>query len=238
MEKNIDEIVDRLKNYTTLKNERDIADLLGIAPSDFSNRKKRGTLLPLIVGWCLGQQGINMEWVLRGRNVLVAEGNNNVQVEGAVTIGGVSATPASSMGQFMVFEDVWERVRLFTKWKTQGELAQFLGIQQGSVAGAKQRGAFPLQWAFKIAQHFKVNAEWLLTGEGSSKCDVDLQLLTAIIAEVERMLDKIGRILPASKKAQLIIYLYKQGAKGLNGQTLNNHIKSNIQDVLGLMEAE
>lgn len=131
----IEEIVDRLKNYTTLKNERDIADLLGITPSDFSNRKKRGTLLPLIVGWCLGQQGINMEWVLRGRNVQVAEGNNNVQVGGGigggVTIGGASATQGSSLSEIEEVKALLRYAPIDYLMEIKEILLKYKGIRDG-----------------------------------------------------------------------------------------------------------
>lgn len=76
---NVDEILTRLKLVAKLKNDKDIAELFGIAPSDFSNRKKRGSLTPLLMEWCK-QEGVSFDWLLSGGNVQVATGDGNVQV--------------------------------------------------------------------------------------------------------------------------------------------------------------
>ena len=45
----IDEIIKRLSNYKKVKKKQDIAKLIGLSPSDYSNRYGRGTLLPVIL---------------------------------------------------------------------------------------------------------------------------------------------------------------------------------------------
>ena len=79
IKKDIEGILDRIKRYADLQTEKEIAELLGIGSSDFSNRKKRGTLLPLIAEWCLGEE-VNAEWLLKGTNVQIAAGSGNIQV--------------------------------------------------------------------------------------------------------------------------------------------------------------
>jgi len=64
------------------------------------------------------------------------------------------------------FIEVWERVCKVTKWSKQKDCANFLGIRQSSVAGAKKKGSFPIGWSKKIAQEFNVDVDWLLTGKG------------------------------------------------------------------------
>ncbi len=64
----------------------------------------------------------------------------------------------------MPFDDCWKRTRELTGWKTQTQLADFLGIQTGPVSDAKRRKAFPLEWAFKIAQHYGRTTDWIITG--------------------------------------------------------------------------
>ncbi len=46
------------------------------------------------------------------------------------------------------------------------DLADFLDIKSSSVSGAKRRGVFPLEWAFKVAQGHNLSTDWLATGEG------------------------------------------------------------------------
>lgn len=90
---NVEAVLDRIRIYKNLKNDKEIAALLGIAPSDFSGRKKRGTLAPLIVEWGM-RQGVSMDWLLKGTNIQVAEGNNNIQVGGGVGGNLASHSPA------------------------------------------------------------------------------------------------------------------------------------------------
>ncbi|MFH1215744.1 MAG: hypothetical protein V1706_04495 [Pseudomonadota bacterium] len=52
----IEEIIDRLKKKTSLSTNKDIADLLGLSPTDYCNRKKRGTLLPLLIDWAMNEK--------------------------------------------------------------------------------------------------------------------------------------------------------------------------------------
>lgn len=42
-----------------MRNDREIAILLGVSPQDFSNRKRRGTLRHLISVWAL-REGVNL----------------------------------------------------------------------------------------------------------------------------------------------------------------------------------
>lgn len=67
------------------------------------------------------------------------------------------------------FDDVWERIRQVTKWGTYTDLANFLSISSSSITGAKDRGNWPIEWAFKIAQVYNVSIDWLLTGEGEMR---------------------------------------------------------------------
>ena len=76
---------------------------------------------------------------------------------------------ARNVGLKTPYEPVWERVKQITGWKKDNELALFLEVKPGTVSGAKQRDSFPIQWAFKIAQDFESNTDWLMTGEGPMK---------------------------------------------------------------------
>lgn len=66
----------------------------------------------------------------------------------------------------MDFLEIWGRVKEVTGWKKQLDMALFLGITGSSISGAKDRGKFPSDWAVKIAQHYGVSTDWLLSGEG------------------------------------------------------------------------
>jgi hypothetical protein len=69
----------------------------------------------------------------------------------------------------MGFQDCWERVRQETPLKKQTELAEFLDIGDTSISGAKFRDTFPTDWAFRIGRYYKINTDWILTGDGEIK---------------------------------------------------------------------
>ena len=62
----IDDIIKRLSSYKKIKKKQDIAKLIGLSPSDYSNRYGRGTLLPVILMWGI-KDGINLNWLLTGK---------------------------------------------------------------------------------------------------------------------------------------------------------------------------
>jgi len=63
---NFSEIANRIKYLTGKKRDKELADLFNISPADFLNRKKRGTLLPLIIEWGI-HESVNLDWLLTGQ---------------------------------------------------------------------------------------------------------------------------------------------------------------------------
>ncbi len=61
--------LDRIKEVKGLRNDKEIAPLLGLSAQNFSNRKKRGTLLSLIVDWA-ADEGFNAAYILYGEGSL------------------------------------------------------------------------------------------------------------------------------------------------------------------------
>lgn len=61
----IPQVIERVKVLKNLKNDKDIAALIGISANDFSNRKKRGTLLAPFVEWGLNEN-VDLNWLLTG----------------------------------------------------------------------------------------------------------------------------------------------------------------------------
>jgi len=62
------------------------------------------------------------------------------------------------------FEEVWERIKRAVAVKNQSQLAAVLEIKTPSITGAKQRGIFPLAWAYKLAWTYNVSLDFLLFG--------------------------------------------------------------------------
>jgi len=69
---NLDNVVQRLLKIKGLSQGKEAANILGISPADFSNRKKRGSLLPLLVEWA-EREGINLQWFITGDEPNLAE---------------------------------------------------------------------------------------------------------------------------------------------------------------------
>lgn len=62
---NLDDTVKRLLTTKGLTQGKEAAKILGISPADLSNRKKRGTLLPLLIEWAVKEK-VNLHWFLTG----------------------------------------------------------------------------------------------------------------------------------------------------------------------------
>ena len=62
---NYSEIIERIKKSDKLRYDKEVASLFGLSEPDFNNRKKRGTLLELIVELGI-TRGWNLHWLLTG----------------------------------------------------------------------------------------------------------------------------------------------------------------------------
>jgi len=61
----IDGVLIRAKEAAGVKKDNELASLLGLSSQAFNNRKRRGTLFPLIAEWA-AKEGINVTWILTG----------------------------------------------------------------------------------------------------------------------------------------------------------------------------
>jgi hypothetical protein len=59
----IEAVLERIKQAKSLRSEKEIASLLGLSPQDFSNRKRRGTLRPLLLDWA-AREGVSVNWLI------------------------------------------------------------------------------------------------------------------------------------------------------------------------------
>lgn len=62
---NSDEILMRFKSACGLTSDKETASLFGISQPDFARRKKRGSLLPLIIEKAIAQK-VNLHWLIAG----------------------------------------------------------------------------------------------------------------------------------------------------------------------------
>jgi len=75
------DIVDRAQQASGLKSDKDFAMLLGLSAQDFSNRKRRGSLTPLVLDWAINEK-VNVSFILTGEGEMRAEGTGG-SAEGA-----------------------------------------------------------------------------------------------------------------------------------------------------------
>jgi hypothetical protein len=61
----INQVLERFRHACGFTSDRDVAKVFQISPSDLANRKKRGTLLPLILVEAI-HRNVNANWILTG----------------------------------------------------------------------------------------------------------------------------------------------------------------------------
>ena len=91
----------------------------------------------------------------------------------------------------MEFENVWKRVKNETRLKSLGDLGQLVGITQQSISARKKKGDFPAEWAFLIAQQYKLSTDWILTGEGEKRTGSGKKATSEYILELEEWLNEL-----------------------------------------------
>ncbi len=154
----------------------------------------------------------------------------------------------------MEFQKFWERIKIATDIRTQGDLANSLGIRQATVSDAKKRNSVPAEWLIKLYWSHKLNPVWIADGicpmyAGQQECElseeymltskgrvygrpkepvVDIDMLTRIIEGMEKYLAKKQRFLMPRKKARIIALLYehfKAAKKNVNFETVERYLE-------------
>ena len=64
------------------------------------------------------------------------------------------------------FEEIFERIKLATRTRTQIQLANVLDIRQSSISDAKRRNSIPSDWCIKLFERFGLNPDWIKKGTG------------------------------------------------------------------------
>lgn len=112
----------------------------------------------------------------------------------------------------MNFDDVWNRICVHTGWHKYGEMADFLSVSAQAVSGAKNRGMFPIEWAFKIAQGHDLSTDWLLTGkvaEPPTISAIDEEFFIRVFMVTEGILKERGITIPKWHMLRICIFLYE-----------------------------
>ena len=89
------------------------------------------------------------------------------------------------------FSTAYARIQHITGSQTQTELAQFLGISQGSVSVAMRRGHIPDKWLLVILRRTGINPDWVLTGEGEQNLSAVIRA-TRVEKEADWLADQMA----------------------------------------------
>lgn len=71
------------------------------------------------------------------------------------------------------FNGILDRLKQAMGVSTDTALAKALGIKQGSISGAKKKGSIPARWIIGTAEVTGVHADWLLTGKGPMRPELE-----------------------------------------------------------------
>lgn len=76
----------------------------------------------------------------------------------------------------MDFSSCWKRIESETDIKNLSQLSKFLDTTSSNVTKKKQKGKFPIEWAYIIGQKYGILTEWIMTGKGKKRIN-DTQLV-------------------------------------------------------------
>ena len=75
-------------------------------------------------------------------------------------------TKKISLGGFMSFLSVWERIKSETDLDKLNQLVDIVGTTQPYISRKKKEDKFPVDWAYKVAIKYGLLTEWILSGKG------------------------------------------------------------------------
>jgi len=92
----------------------------------------------------------------------------------------------------MDFLSIWDRIKRSTDLKTLTGLASFVGTTQQHVSRKKKEDFFPADWAFKVAQKYGLNTDWIMTGKGfMGPGESEPDFRNELLYEVDRWLSEV-----------------------------------------------
>ncbi len=121
---NFFDVVKRIKENRGLSDDKEVAVLLGLSPQDLVNRRKKGTILNLVVAWGINEK-VNLHWLLsgetqgtplaeerRGENS-VEEGGDMERIKQAASVLGSETIYSKLLSNIIKsFFEEWERERV------------------------------------------------------------------------------------------------------------------------------
>lgn len=120
------------------------------------------------------------------------------------------------------FDEIFERIKLATRTRTQIELANVLDIRQSSISDAKRRNSIPSDWCLKLFDRFGLNPDWIKKGTGpmylrteTGYAPVDPEPAMAAMEEASLYSD------PNAKNVVVSVFSMQPGQEAVSGQDRN-----------------
>jgi len=77
--------ISRVKKSCGYKFDKQLAEMFGLSSQDFNTRKKRGTLLPLLIEWGINQK-VDLNWLFTGEGWTQGKGGQQQTLNSALLL--------------------------------------------------------------------------------------------------------------------------------------------------------
>ena len=164
------EVFDRIKQSTGVKNQSELAVLLGCTEMNISRAKKRGKIPAEWLIKLLRSHELIPDWIITGEGPQYlkpdfARGETNVNGNVLFFIANLPTSKGKQITR-VIFSDVFKRIQQVTGVKNQSKLAELLGYHDMTISAAKRRRTIPAAWLVKLLRTHSVNPDWIITGRG------------------------------------------------------------------------
>ena len=114
------------------------------------------------------------------------------------------------------FFEVWPRVSATCGLETYSDLARALDITTPSIADAKKRDTFPLNWTLKLSQMYKVSLDYIVYGSveyGERPAENNILYIDPALQLIDEAIQEAGVEINAKQK-QALIDIVREELKG------------------------
>ncbi|KHT33682.1 phage repressor protein CI [Pectobacterium carotovorum] len=180
------EILDRLFISYGVTSQKELAELLGIAPNNISGWIKRDSVSGNAIIKCALDTGVELNWLMTGEFK-----NSNLQTSPVTLKGKALYDQILASGGKAVLRRMLDAYG----FSTQKELGDLLGISTATISTWIRRNFFPGDVVIACALDTGVSLEWLATGlgiAGAAEQGLAVDALETIIVAKKRLL--VGKL--------------------------------------------
>ena len=150
------EVFDRIKQSTGVKNQSELAVLLGCTEMNISRAKKRGKIPAEWLIKLLRSHELIPDWIITGEGPQYlkpdfARGETNVNGNVLFFIANLPTSKGKQITR-VIFSDVFKRIQQVTGVKNQSKLAELLGYHDMTISAAKRRSTKSISSQSRISR--------------------------------------------------------------------------------------